>query len=196
MTILAKISSAALIVDALAAAEYPDALSFWVDVTEADPAVQVGAAYDPETSTFTNPPPVVSPPVPTTFGKVVTQLAFRNRFTAAESVAIELASLHDPAKAVNHADNVRAAGLRMSTKKLDSANYVQTDRADLYTDLLAFELFGLIAVGRATEIIGPPVGSVELPAFVRAAYGLPEIPSDYERSLNGGRGFYSPQEII
>ncbi len=133
--------------------------------------------------------------LPEDFGSVVTVLAFRKRFTSAERIAIDLASLHDATKAVNDPANVQAAALRQSQKDLDSAKYVQLDRADILTDLNTMVAAGLLTAGRPAQIVGPPVGSVELPAAIRLQYGLAEVPSEAELALNGGRGWLSPAEV-
>lgn len=137
----------------------------------------------------------VPPVTPTDFGKVVTVLAFRKRFTPSERITIDLASLHDSSIAVNAPANIQAASLRQSQKDLDSAKYVQLDREDIMTDLETMATAGLLAAGRPAEIVGPPVGSVELPASIRLQYGLSEVPSEAELSLNDGRGWLSPSEV-
>lgn len=135
------------------------------------------------------------PVVPADFGKVVTVLAFRKRFTSTERVTIDLASLHDNSKPVNDPANLQAAALRQSQKDLESAKYVQLDRADILADLNTMAAAGILAPGRPAEIVGPPVGSVELPVAVRFQFGLPEVPSEYELSLNSGRGWLTPAEV-
>lgn len=81
----------------------------------------------------------------------ITRLAFRERFTQAEKIAIELASLDDPAAPMEQ--RAMAAGLRA----------VQADQRDAaFIDLLnpmtrggvqQLEAFGLLPTGRAAVIL-------------------------------------------
>lgn len=81
----------------------------------------------------------------------ITCLAFRNRFTQAEKVAIEIASLDIPAAAMPQ--RAMAAALRASQKDVDAAEYIDLSRADTRAGVLPLEQAGLIAAGRALEIL-------------------------------------------
>lgn len=81
----------------------------------------------------------------------ITCLAFRNRFTQAEKVAIEIASLDIPAAAMPQ--RAMAAALRASQKDVDAAEYIDLSRADTRAGVLTLEQAGLIAAGRALEIL-------------------------------------------
>ena len=99
-------------------------------------------------------PITVAPP------RHMTVLAFRNRFTRAEKVRIELAAIDDPA-----GDQVlreRAATVRVGQADLASATYVDVDREDTRGDVLAFEAMGLLdGAGRALIILDDPIQAHE-----------------------------------
>jgi hypothetical protein len=103
----------------------------------------------------------------------LTVLEFRNRFTQAEKVAIELASLDDPAAALSQ--RAQAAALRAYQADLLVASYVDLSRADTQAGVHALEQFGLLAPGRALQILStgeavpdaPPVGGFVLGQQVR-----------------------------
>lgn len=89
----------------------------------------------------------------------VTRLAFRNRFTHAEKSALEMASLDNP-----NADmptRMQAAGLRVAMKDQENATYIDLDRADTRAGTIALETAGLLAAGRALEILDAPIEAHE-----------------------------------
>jgi hypothetical protein len=81
----------------------------------------------------------------------ITKLAFRNRFTQAEKVAIEIAALDDPAAPMQQ--RALAAALRANQADIQAAQYVDLNREDTRTGVQTLESVGLIATGRAEEII-------------------------------------------
>lgn len=81
----------------------------------------------------------------------ITKLAFRNRFTSAEKVAIEIASLDDPAAPM--AQRALAATLRANQMDIQAALNIQLKRADTMAGVRALETYGLIAAGRADQIL-------------------------------------------
>lgn len=85
----------------------------------------------------------------------LTGLAFRNRFTRAEKIAIELAALDDPAATLAHRQ--QAAALRADLKDQERATYIDLDRTDTREGVQALEAAGLIGAGRALEILDAPV---------------------------------------
>lgn len=94
-------------------------------------------------------PPVpqeASPPPPQV--RQITGLAFFDRFTDAEAVAIDLASIGATAQ---------AAGMRRYMSKVNAATYIDLERADTRAGVLALEAGGLLAEGRALEILDAPV---------------------------------------
>lgn len=99
--------------------------------------------------------------VPVSYGSRITKLAFRNRFTTAEKVAIELASIDNP----NGTTQARqlAASLRANQKDMEVATFIDLSRADTRAGVQALETAGLIGTGRATQILDTPVTSEEVP---------------------------------
>lgn len=81
-------------------------------------------------------------------GRVITKLAFRRMFTQAERVAFDNyetnSSLTDAQRAV----------LRTFTKDLEAAQEVTLNDAELIAGLQYLEGCGILAAGRASEIIG------------------------------------------
>lgn len=76
--------------------------------------------------------------------KVITKLAFKQRLTQAERIAIRAAASSNPI-VFDFLDI------------LDSATFVDLQRADTIDGINAMEVAGLLAVGRATEILNAPV---------------------------------------
>ena len=131
----------------------------------------------------------VSPPIPpqkviSSFGRIITVLAYRLRFTQAERVALKLAA---------NAGTPQAAAVAVSVEDQLSAGYINLDHPATIAGTGALEVAGLLAVGRAAEILSPPVYSAELLSQTRQAYGLPVIPTDAEIIANGGKG-HTPEE--
>lgn len=89
----------------------------------------------------------------------ITKLAFRNRFTMAEKVAMEIASLDDPGAAI--ALRQQAAAMRAQLADIASASYIDLKRPDTRGGVIALESAGLLATGRAAEILDSPVGEAE-----------------------------------
>jgi len=97
---------------------------------------------------------VVVPPAPS---RRATKLQFRNLFTTEEKVAIELAALDNPSADME--TRAQAAGLRVFLEDLDSATpdpdgtSIDLDDPRTVAGVNALESYGLIATGRATEIL-------------------------------------------
>ena len=89
----------------------------------------------------------------------ITRLAFRNRFTAAEKVALEMAALDDPAAPI--AQRQQAAMLRANLADTVAATFIDLARPDTRAGVQMLETAGLLAVGRALEILDAPVTSEE-----------------------------------
>ena len=81
----------------------------------------------------------------------ITRLAFRNRFTTAEKVALELAALDNPTAPA--AARQQAAALRAHLKDLDAASWVDLTRPETAAALQMLEASGLIDEGRAAVIL-------------------------------------------
>jgi hypothetical protein len=95
-------------------------------------------------------------PAPTRW---ITKLAFHDRFTDTELVLIDLASIDNPAADI--AVRQQSAGLRVSLKKVDMATYIDLDRADTRAGVQALETAGLLAAGRALEILDAEIQPME-----------------------------------
>ena len=89
----------------------------------------------------------------------ITRLAFRNRFTQAEKVAIEIAQLDVPSAAM--AQRAQAAALRSSQADLSVTQYVDLDRAETRGGVQMLEAAGLLAKGRALQILDSEVQEYE-----------------------------------
>jgi hypothetical protein len=92
----------------------------------------------------------------------ITRLAFRNRFTQAEKVMLELAALDDPAATM--AQRQQAAAIRVHLADVAASTFIDLGRADTRAGVQALEAGGLIGVGRALEILDAPVEAHERPA--------------------------------
>lgn len=95
------------------------------------------------------PPPTPAPPV----DRKITRLAFLNRFTDAEAIAIDLASI---------GATVEAASIRRYMAKVNAAQYIDLNRQDTRDGVLAMETVGLIGDGRAMVILDTVPTSEEL----------------------------------
>ena len=93
----------------------------------------------------------------------ISKLAFRGRFSQPERVALELASTHDYAQAIDSPRNVLAATLRSSNADLASASGDVVDLADERTraGVVGLEQAGLLGSGRALEILDAPIADAE-----------------------------------
>lgn len=112
----------------------------------------LGQVHDAESGEFAAPPA----PAPT---RRITVLAFRNRFTQPEKIAMEIAQLDDPAATLQARQ--QAAALRVQLADVASATYIDLDRADTRAGVQALEAGGLIAAGRAVEILDGDVLAAE-----------------------------------
>lgn len=111
----------------------------WVQTVLAGP----GWTYDGDFH-----PPVDSRP------RHVTRLAFLNRFTDAEAIAIDLASI---------GATVQAASMRRYMQKVNNSAYIDLDRADTRSGVQALEAGGVLAAGRAATILDAEVQESERP---------------------------------
>ena len=96
-----------------------------------------------------------------TASRVITNLAFDLRFDAAERVAIELASLDDPSAPMEQRQ--QAAFIRVSLQRANKASYTNLDDPVTRAAVQQFEQYGMIAEGRAAEILDAPVDDRERP---------------------------------
>jgi hypothetical protein len=103
------------------------------------------------------PAPVEPPPA----ARRITKLAFRNRFMAAEKVALEIAKLDDPAAPM--LNRQRAAALRASLADTQAASFIDLERPDTRAGVQVLESLGLLAAGRALQILDAEIQPEELP---------------------------------
>lgn len=90
----------------------------------------------------------------------VTKLAFRNRFTPTEKVALEIAALDNPQATM--AQRAQSAGLRATMKDQEVALYIDLSRPETRAGVQALEAAGLIGPGRAEQILDGPINAVEV----------------------------------
>lgn len=129
-----------------------------VRIEHLDPRPGIGWAYDGET--FTAPAPEPEPELPP-MPRRITRLALLNRITMPEHVAIELASIHNPAAPVDQ--HIMAATLRKMMQLVNAANWIDLDRPDTRALVTQIEQFGLLAPGRALEILDGAITDIERP---------------------------------
>ena len=91
----------------------------------------------------------------------ITRLAFRNRFSQAEKVMLELAGLDDPAAPMPQRQ--QAAAIRVHLADVAASTFVDLGRADTRAGVQALEAGGLLAAGRALAILDAPVEAHEGP---------------------------------
>lgn len=108
-----------------------------------------------------SPPPIEPPEPEPPRPRHITRLAFLQRITMAEHVAIELASIHDPAS--DQQTQVRAATLRKMLQLVNAATWIDLDRPDTRGMVQQIEAMGMLAPGRALEILDGEILPIERP---------------------------------
>lgn len=103
-------------------------------------------------------PPVEVPSAPVE-DRHITKYAFRQRFTMTERATVEFAAVDKETD--NIATRQTSAGLRSQLRDLDLVAFVNLDDPVLSAGLGALETYGLLALGRAAEIINAPVMATE-----------------------------------
>ena len=84
-------------------------------------------------------------------GSRITKLAFRNRFTPAEKVA-----LYNAAKT--------SVDIQIYLDDVNSATFIDLQRTDTRAAVQGLESLGLLAAGRALQILDAPVQTDEAPS--------------------------------
>lgn len=84
----------------------------------------------------------------------ITNLAFVDRFTDAEAIGIDLASI---------GATVGAAQIRRYLDKVSKATYIDLAREDTQSGVRALEVAGLLGAGRADAILLTPIEDHERP---------------------------------
>jgi hypothetical protein len=100
------------------------------------------------------PTPVITAPIR------ITKLAFRNRFTQAEKIAIEIAGLDNPAAPMQQ--RAMSAALRASQADVASATFIDLSREDTRAGVHTLESVGILAAGRAAVILDTPPTAEEV----------------------------------
>jgi len=85
---------------------------------------------------------------------IITRLAFLNRFTTEEAIALDLKSI---------GATVDAASLRLYRSKVDAASFIDLSREDTRQGVQYLETLGVLAEGRAAEILDTPAADGEIP---------------------------------
>lgn len=93
-------------------------------------------------------------PAPQAHDMRITNLAFVDRFSDAEAIAIDLASI---------GATVEAAQIRRYLDKVSKATYIDLAREDTQDGVRALEAAGLIGAGRADAILLAPIEDMERP---------------------------------
>lgn len=94
-------------------------------------------------------------------GTKITVLALRNRFTAAEKVAMDLASIDNPSASMQ--SRQLSASLRVMMADLNVATFVDLSRPDTISGIQSLETYGIIGAGRASVILNSPIQETEVP---------------------------------
>jgi hypothetical protein len=122
----------------------------WRDIT----GLHVGPGFTLDGETY-SPPAAIAPL------RRVTRLAFRNRFTRDEKLAIEVASLDDLSTSMGQRQ--QAAALRVYLSDLAAATFIDLDRPDARSGVLQLETLGLLGAGRALQILDADIQANEIP---------------------------------
>jgi len=143
----------------------PEGWNSGIEITDMNPRPGIGWQYDDETG-FTAPAAPAAPepePVPDPIppNRIITNYAFDNRFTLDERVAIDLAGLDDPTAAMEQ--RAMAAALRVSQERAKKAQFTDLDNPTVRASVEQMEAIGLLAEGRAAEILDAPVLDEERP---------------------------------
>jgi hypothetical protein len=87
-------------------------------------------------------------------GTRITRLAFRSRFSTAEKVGLEIASLDNPAATMEQRS--LAATLRAYLQDVQAATFIDLHRPDTRAGVQQLEQLGLLGAGRAAQILDTP----------------------------------------
>ena len=109
----------------------------------------MGKRWNPQAQAFEPGPP---PPVPTE--RNVSRKAFLSRFTDAEAIVIDLASIGATRE---------AAAVRRYLSKVNAAQHIDLADDETRTGVQALEAAGLLQPGRALVILDAPIEPKELP---------------------------------
>ena len=85
----------------------------------------------------------------------ITRRSFTNRFSTLEEAVIDLASIDNPA--ATQEQRIQAAVLRAQRRKVSESPYVDLDLQQTRDGVQALEAAGLLAAGRAIQILDAPI---------------------------------------
>lgn len=108
----------------------------------------VGPGYFYADGVFTAPTIVLPPAI-----YKISRLAFLTRFTDTEAINLDLASI---------GNTIPAATVRRYLSKVNSAEFIDLERADTRNGVLQLEELGFLAAGRALEILNTPAAEHEV----------------------------------
>ena len=91
--------------------------------------------------------------------KKITKLAFTNRFTITEKIAIEIASIDNIAGTMQ--ERQVAASLRVYLEDIDRASFIDLSDPGLPDALSYLVLLGILTQDRINEIINNPIKDIE-----------------------------------
>lgn len=74
-----------------------------------------------------------------------------------------MASIDNPALALDNPARQLAAALRVDLKDADNASFIDLDRPETRAGVIALETYTIIAAGRALEILDAPIQAIERP---------------------------------
>ena len=109
----------------------------------------IGQRWNPEAQAFEPAPPPAEPTV-----RNVSRKAFLSRFTDAEAIDIDLASIGATRE---------AAAVRRYLSKVNAAQHIELADDETRTGVQALEAAGLLQPGRALVILDAPIEPKELP---------------------------------
>lgn len=91
--------------------------------------------------------------------KKITRLGFINRFTDAEAISIDIASIDDPL--AEPSTRQQQAAVRRYLAKVSAAAYIDLSRADTQDAINTLVFFGFITQQRASEILYSPINDMD-----------------------------------
>jgi len=136
-----------------------------IDITDLEIRPGIGWTYSEDTGEFTPPEPdnETAPPEsePVPERRIITNLAFDLRFTMKEQIAIDLASIDNPSAPMEQ--RAQAAALRVSKERAKKAMFIDLDDPVTRDGVMLMEQAGLLAEGRALDILDADIVDGERP---------------------------------
>jgi hypothetical protein len=129
----------------LADCMHPEVAALFEPVAE---NVTVGSTINDQGVWTICPPPPVDTPQPVVVDDRITRLAFINRFTMDEWIAIDAGTANVPT-------------LKYFIAKVNAARYIELGRLETRNGVKLIEANGLIAAGRVAEILDAPIRDIE-----------------------------------